>query len=474
VLVGTDGRRRVVIAADKAAQRAGVRRGMPATKAQVLVPSLLVEKADHDSDTHALERLAFWALRYSPIAAADPPDGIAIDIEGASHLLGGEQELLGDIASRLGVAGFDARVAVADSWGAAHAVARHGRDSVAVVERGHCRGVVDTLPLTCLRLESEIAAALFALGFETVGDLLTQPRAPLVLRFGQELGRRLDQLVGVVAEPIDPVRPHDVVEVRQLFAEPIGSAETIKRYIAKLVGKLCLELEGRGLGARRLDLLCHRVDANFQSVRVGTALPVRDTKRLARLLSDKVETIDPGYGIEIMTLAATLAEPLEAKQQRSSLIDDAVPDVSDLVDVLSNRIGADRLYRIEPVASDVPERSVKRVPAAAPDSEETWSANWPRPARLLAKPEPIDTVALLPDHPPASFTWRGIRRRVRRADGPERVFGEWWKRDAELTAVRDYFRVEDEAGERFWIYRAGDGKDASTGSQCWFLHGIFG
>jgi protein ImuB len=474
VLVGTDGRRLVVIAADKAAQRAGVRRGMPATKAQVLVPSLLVEKADPAGDANALDRLAFWALRYSPVAAADPPDGIVIDIDGASHLFGGEQVLVADVASRLGAAGFDARLAVADCLGAAHAVARHGWDPISVVERGRCRGAVHTLPLTCLRLESETVAALFALGFETVGALVAQPRAPLVLRFGRELGRRLDQIVGLVAEPIEPVRPDDVVEVRQSFAEPIGSAETIKKYIAKLVGRLGLELEGRGLGARRLDLLCHRVDAHFEAVRVGTAMPVRDTKRLARLLNDKVEAIDPGYGIEIMTLAATLAEPLEAKQQRSSLIDDALPDVSDLVDVLSNRIGADRLYRMEPVASDVPERSVKRVPASAPDNQETWPAKWPRPARLLAKPEAIDTVALLPDHPPASFTWRGIRRRVRRADGPERVFGEWWKRDAELAAVRDYFRVEDEAGERYWIYRAGDGKDASTGSQRWFLHGIFG
>jgi protein ImuB len=241
-----------------------------------------------------------------------------------------------------------------------------------------------------------------------------------------------------------------------------------------LVGKLCLALEERGLGARRLDLICHRVDSHFQAVRVRTALPVRDAKRLTRLLSDKVETIEPGFGIEIMTLAATHAEPLAAKQFISSLVDDTAPDVSDLIDLLANRVGEERLYRATPVASDVPERSVARVSATAPDCETSWPGRWPRPARLFERPEPIETVALLPDHPPVTFTWRGIRRRVRRADGPERVFGEWWKRDAELAAVRDYFRVEDDAGERFWIYRAGDGEDAETGSQRWFLHGIFG
>jgi protein ImuB len=99
----------------------------------------------------------------------------------------------------------------------------------------------------------------------------------------------------------------------------------------------------------------------------------------------------------------------------------------------------------------VPERSVQRITPTAPDTGEAWPDPWPRPARLLPRPEPIETLALLPDHPPVSFTWRGIRRRVKCADGPERVFGEWWKRDAELSAVRDYFRVEDEAGERFWI-----------------------
>jgi protein ImuB len=175
-----------------------------------------------------------------------------------------------------------------------------------------------------------------------------------------------------------------------------------------------------------------------------------------------------------MTLVTTHAEPLAARQSISSLVDDTAPDISDLIDLLANRVGEERLYRAAPVASDVPERSVIRVPPTAPDCKSSWPSRWPRPARLFARPEPIETMALLPDHPPATFTWRGIRRRVRRADGPERVFGEWWKRDAELAAVRDYFRVEDDAGERFWIYRAGDGEDAGTGSQRWFLHGIFG
>jgi len=200
---------------------------------------------------------------------------------------------------------------------------------------------------------------------------------------------------------------------------------------------------------------------------------VRDEKRLARLLCDRIETIDPGFGIEIMELTATLAEPLVLHQAVSSLIEEEQADIAGLVDVIANRIGARRLYRLAPVESDVPERSIHRIAPLAPDDGATWPGRWPRPARLLARPEPIDVMALMPDHPPAFFTWRGVRRRVQRADGPERIFGEWWKRDAELSAVRDYFQVEDAEGERFWLFRSGEEQHIINGAGRWFLHGIF-
>ncbi len=474
-MVGREGRRRVVQAADAAAQAAGLRVGMPETKARVLVPGLIIEEADPTADAEALDRLAGWVLRrYAPLAAADPPDGLVIDTTGADHLHGGETAMLAEMIERLAGSGITARAAVADTWGAAHALARYGGQAAFISLSGTASQDIADLPLTALRIPADMAASLRLLGFERIADLLDQPRAPLALRFGPELGRRVDQALGTASEPIDPIRPPDLIDARRRFAEPISTAETIARYIGKLVDALCTSLEAKGLGARRLDLICHRVDNHAQAVRVGTALPVRDTRRLTRLLCDKIETIDPGFGIEIMTLAASIAEPLPERQSVTSLVDDTVPDVSDLVDTLANRVGELRLYRASPVASDVPERSVTRIPAMAPETGASWPGHWPRPARLLARPEPIEAMALLPDHPPVAFTWRGIRRRVACADGPERVFGEWWKRDAELVAVRDYFQVEDEAGERYWIYRAGDGEDAATGSHQWFLHGVFG
>ena len=475
MLAGRIGNRRLVTAACVLAQDLGLSIGMPVSKAQALVPGLQVLPSDAAADAASLERLALWVLqRVSPIVAVDPPDGLVIDSTGADHLHGGEDALLETLIGRLVMSGVAARAAIADSWGAAHALARHGTDPMHVAEPGTAEALISPLPLSALRLPPATLASLRTLGFACIGDLLHQPRAPLTRRFGPELCRRLDQALGLASEPIEPLRPESLVEVRRSFAEPIAAAETIARYIGKLARQLCAALEERGLGARQLDLLCWRVDAHVQTVRVGLARPQRDPQRLTRLLCEKIETIAPGYGIEILSLTAVMVEPLEARQMASSLLEAPVPDLSGLVDVLANRVGARGVYRMAPVASDVPERSVTRITPLSEPVGAGWPDHWPRPARLLPWPEPIETVALLPDHPPVWITWRNIRRKVRRADGPERVFGEWWKRDAEMIAVRDYFRVEDEAGERYWVFRAGDGENRETGSHRWYLHGVFG
>lgn len=449
--------------------------GMAVTKASALAPGLITRDADPQADAEGLEKLALWALqRLSPVVMSDPPDGLVIDTTGADHLHGGEAAMLSAIVQRFAASGVEARAAVADTWGGAHAAARFLSRSILVIPPSTTGTMLRSLPITALRLDPSTIKGLHALGFERIGDLMDQPRAPLALRFGPEIGRRIDQAVGMLPEPIGPFRPSEIVEVRRVFGEPISAAETIARYISQLVTSLCAELEGRGLGARGLDLMFHRVDNTRQAIRVGTAQPVRDVGRLSRLLTDKIGTVDPGFGIEIMELAAVIAEPFQERQTISSLVEELEPDISGLIDVLANRVGENRLCRFTPVESDVPERSVASIPPLAPETGATWDGDWPRPPRLLARPEPIETMALLPDNPPVWFTWRGVRRRVRRADGPERIRGEWWKRDTEMASVRDYFRVEDDGGERYWIFRSGDGERAESGSQAWFLHGIFG
>ncbi|WP_456305496.1 Y-family DNA polymerase [Gluconacetobacter takamatsuzukensis] len=474
-LVGRAGRRRVVLSVDPAARRVGLRPGTPVAKAQALHPGLTVMDADPQGDREGLEKLALWfQQRIAPIVAPDPPDGIVLDTTGADHLHGGEQAMLAAMVQRLRDTGIAARAAVADTLGAAHALARHGRARMLVVPPGGAVAAMAELPVAALRLPDDIVDGLQALGVSRISPLAGMPRAPLALRFGPEVARRLDQAFGRVGEAIVPLRPVEPVEVGRNFAEPIGAAETIARMIGTLVPPLCRMLEERGQGGRCFDLLLHRVDSRAEAVRVATGRPVRDAGRVNRLLCEKIETIDPGFGIERMVLTASWTEPMGMRQAVSLLGEAEEPDISDLVDILANRVGTQALYRLAPVESDMPERACCRVPALAPDETKEWPDRWPRPMRLLPRPEPVQAMAELPDQPPVFFIWRGVRRKVRCADGPERVFGEWWKEDAEWTTARDYFRVEDISGARFWIYRAGDGEHGETGSQGWFLHGIFG
>lgn len=472
-VISKSGSKRWVSAADDAAKKIGVRVGMPAAKAQAIFKGLMLVDANPVADAKALEAITFWALQqYTPIVAVDGIDGIVMDTEGADHLQGGELPMVTGIANRFRGKKLTARVAIADTWGAAHACVRAIRRETVIVPRGETVRAVEKLPISLLRLPEKVVGDLRVLGFQTIGELSATPRAPLALRFGPEIGRRLDQMFGRMGEPIDPIRTAELVEVSRAFQEPIGAAETINKYVGRLVVALCAELEKRGLGVRRTDLLVHKVDNTMQAIRAGTAKPARDIAWLTKLFKDRTEKIEPGFGIEKLVLVAVAAEPLEEEQRSSSLVEDEDDDITPLIDIFGNR--GQRVYRVAPVASDVPERSVKRVSAVAEAVEQSWVDHWRRPVRLFSRPEQIQAIALMPDYPPASITWRGKRHRVKRADGPERVFGEWWKRPTELEAVRDYFVIENDDGERYWIFRSGDGIDPETGSHLWFMHGIFG
>jgi protein ImuB len=230
--------------------------------------------------------------------------------------------MLNVMIARFAASGLRAHAALADSWSAAYAFARYAAKPLVVVPPGESATAILDLPIAALRLPKDMVESLRVLGFNSIGELPHRPRAPLTLRFGPELGRCLDQVTGSISEPIDSIRPPDLIEVRQIFGEPIGAAETIVRYIGKLVVQLCELLEAKGLGAKRLDLLFHRGDNRIEAVRIGMALPVRDVRRLTRLLCDKIETVDPGFGIEIMRLAAPLAEHLPPRQMISSLTEE--------------------------------------------------------------------------------------------------------------------------------------------------------
>jgi protein ImuB len=557
-----DGRRRIIAAVDEAAARAGLRPGMPLAQAQTLEPGLVVREARAEDDVAALARLAGWCLRYAPLTAAAPPDGVWIDVTGSTHLHGGETRLSRDLVGRLRDQGFAARAAVADTPGAAHALARFGAEPVAVVPPDGQDAALAPLPLAALRLPEAALDGLRLMGIERIGALAALPRAPLARRFGAGVIERLDQALGSVPEPISPIFPPELIQARLSFVEPLLTPEAFAHVIARLAETVCAALDHAGRGARRLDLVFERVDGSTQALRVGTARASRDARHLTRLLQERLERIDPGLGVEAMRLLVPRTDPMVPAQHDLSRPEE--PDIAPLIDRLSNRFGPAHVYRVAPVASAVPERSVARVPGQrfsarvpgqssaawgpgqdftaqtpgrgsipqAPDQDSaaripaqgsviqalgrgavaqvvgqnsaapsprrgpivrslgqgsaapvsgapqppiaaTWPAGTPRPVRLLDPPQPVDAMALLPDHPPLAFTWRRVRHRVRRADGPERIAGEWWKRDGETRSVRDYFRVEDEEGRRFWLFRRGDGENSVSGDLRWFLHGFF-
>ena len=454
--------------------------GMTITRARAFAPELDVVDAEPEADLEGLRRLALWAgRRYSPMVAPDPPDGIWLDVTGCAALFGSERALVKDLHRRTAAFGLSLQIAVADTAGCAHAVARHvpaGRP--VTVEPGAHRKAIALLPIAALRLPPADVDGLRKLGFERIEQLIGAPRSPLAKRFGRELHRRLDQALGTLPEPIEPIFPEALPRARRGFMEPIATAEAFAQVIGDLARDVAVQLGRAGKGARRLDCYFHRVDGQCQAVRIGTAAPSRDAIHLAKLLSAKIETVEPGLGIEAMTLVAPLIEDQGAKQGEGlASLARRGPDLAALVDTLANRFSQRGLMRAVPSPSVMPERSVAFAPSLKTSDSSVWADDLPRPSRMLARPEPIDVIALLPDDAPRMFLWRRKRYRVTQGDGPERLHGEWW-RDGGIEgetplSVRDYYQVETEGGGRYWLFRLGDGVHSSTGSMRWFMHGAF-
>lgn len=523
VTVHKIGSRLEIAAASPGARAIGLDLCMALTQARASVPDLDVRDADPDGDHADLERLAIaLARRWTPIVAISDADGLFLDLTGVAHLHGGEEAMMRRIVRLLARLGVTARIAVANTAGAAWALARfalpppprhpsegwglkpQGRaqqsgdpglrrgDVIMANEEG--RSLLTPLPVTALRLDEPAIDLLRRLGIDTIGDLLAIPRAPLVRRFGVAIARRLDQVTGAAPEPLDPIIPPQHIAITRRFAEPIATAHAIAHWLGDLVADLTVALAEAGQGARALLFAAERVDGSVQTIRIGLARPTRDAPHILRLIARRIEEVDPGYGIDALTLHVRRADPLGPETLGAHLAEEQTPDLTPLVDTLANRIGMARLWRHRPVESDVPERSVAPLPPLDPPERDTtrlrlddvrrldtrapdhpWHPRWPRPIRLLRRPERIDHVlAELPDFPPLRFTWRGTTHRVIRGDGPERITGEWWKRSAERGAIRDYFRVEDDTGKRFWLFRRGDGQRAETGDLTWYMHGTFG
>jgi protein ImuB len=474
VTTAETGGRAVVVAVDDAAAFGGIEPGMGLTDARALSRGLRALSADPTGDKRVLEGLADWCARYSPSVALAGADGLYIDATGCAHLLGGEAPMLADLLRRVRASGLTCHAAMADTPGSAWAVSRFAAASEgAVIPRGETRESLSPLPVAASRLPSETVTALARAGLRRIADLLdmerTSGRAPLAARFGPKVWQRLDLALGRLDEPISPRQPVAPYAERIAFAEPIATPEDLARTTRLLLDKLAARLAREGRGARQIEIAFHRVDGAVERVWAGTAEPSRDPVHLFRLLRDKLETVEPGFGVDLAVLSISLTEAMEETQ---FALPDAVgpglqpgaTSLTELVDRLGNRLGAGNVWRYAPCESHLPERAAAKVAPLSPPSPVKWRLPQ-RPTRLFARPERINVEAR-GDDAPVLFLWRGHIHHIRVAEGPEPIDPEWWRGGAD-KAERRYWRVEAQTGERFWLFRA-VGADGA-----WFLHGEF-
>ena len=476
-----------VSALTEAAERAGLRLDMPLADARAICPSVAVETADPESDAIALHRLALWCRRYSPWTTAQPPDGIGIEITGCAHLFGGETALLSDLQERLRAFGLTGQLAAAPTIGVAWAAARHASETPCMVSAEELQKFLAPLPVASLRIPESMLGDLAMVGLKRIGGLMGKPRAPLTARFGPQLLRRLDQALGKEDEPLEPLSPAPLHRAELRFAEPIVTTAVIDRAIGQLAQNLAGQLIEAGKGTRRAELELFRVDGYVEALAVRTSALCREADHLARLFRERMEKLggefDAGFGFDVVALSAFDVENFVAGQDalQAGIGRAANPaNFAQLVDRFINRFGARSVARFVPRASYMPERAMQAVPPLR--EGDGWSAHvrllqggtqLGRPLLLLSPPEEITVLSEVPDGPPIRFVWKRVAHHVARAEGPERIAPEWWRHpEGERRRTRDYYRVEDESGRRFWLFRSGLYERGDEEPR-WFVHGMF-
>jgi protein ImuB len=482
---------RRIAALDERAEALGLKCGMGIADARAMHPAIDIVEAEPQADRRLLEGLADWCDRYTPLVALDGADGLFLDITGCAHLFGGESAMLDDMVARFRQQGFCARAGIASTVGAAWAAARFSNGRV--VAAGEEENFLAPLPLSALRLEPSVRESLESVGLRGAGAVMATPRAPLARRFGAPLLLRLDQALGRLDEAVSPRLPVAPLSVERHLAEPVILSDDIERLVSRLAVALKADLERRGEGARTLALLLFRVDGTVSRIAVGTSRPMREPRLIQKLFHERLtaleQSIDAGFGFDLVRLSVLSVAAFDLVQgDLTGETDDDDADIALFADRVRARLGEAAVLKPVVVESHLPERAVKTVPfAEAPqrrmppnrsDRAPPMTIYPPeRPVRLFRSPEPIEVPATeIPEGPPMNFRWRRALYRVARAEGPERIAAEWWRQlpGEEEAPTRDYYRIEDSEGRRYWLYRQGLYSSAAQAAPPrWFMHGVF-
>jgi protein ImuB len=520
-VIDSDGPTQTVSSLSQAGSAAGLQLGQPLRDAQAVCADLITRPRIAHQEAAFLGVLHRWAGKFSPWVGAEPPDALVVDLTGCAHLFGGEDGLCEQVMTDCADLGLTVRLGLADTLGAAWALARYAgsnpgshRSGDAIEQEaratraraakrrtwerggtpparrgaaaaganriappGQAWHALGPLPVAALRLDADTQVQLARLGLRRIEDLIGQPRAGLARRFGRGLVDRLDQATGAAAEPISPAPPPERFAARLSFPDPIGLKEDVETALIRMTEHLCARLKDRARGARILRLEAHRCDHTMAWQTVTGAVASHDPDRLNRLLQMKLDAIDAGPGIDMLRLEALRTEPIHARATaghaeataRAQAKTGQKAALEDLIGRLGARLGMEAITRRHPAESHIPEKSAQVLAAAWSEPASHWPASsTPRPLTLWPRPEPV----MAPDRsdPPATFRWRGRDWHTTGATGPERIAPEWWLDDPNWrSGPRDYWRIETGRGDRLWLFYAHGG----TLSPGWFCHGAF-
>ncbi len=460
----------MITAVSPLAQSQGIEIGMRAADAKAICPGLEVLDDKPGRAANLLKGLGEWCIRYSPTVMIDEfsMNGLFMDVSGCAHLWGGEREYLKEIVARFKSKGYTVRLAMADTAGAAWAIARFGTLSPLIPPGGHTEALL-SLPPAALRLNEVTLSKLRKLGFYQIKSFIGMPRSVLRRRFGEDFLVRVGQALGTVEEIIQPLQAPVLFVERLPCLEPIKTRKGIEVAIEKLLESLCLRLQNEGKGLRKAILSCYRIDGQIVQIDIGTNGASQNVNHLFTLFQLKIELIRPGLGIELFVLEAPKVEDVIPGQKALWSAKPGLDDQSviQLLDRVAGKVGAGVINRYVPAAHYWPERSFKSSAAITQKAILDWRTDKPRPTELLKNPESIEVMALIPDNPPKFFIYKGTKHTIIKADGPERIEREWWLDKGEH---RDYYQVEDEQGQRYWLFRSGHYGDEGYK---WFIHGFF-